>query len=317
MRKVINRLGQALSSASGSGALASYGAAAGPIVIGALGGSGTRAIAEVLRRLGVYLGSALNESHDNLWFTLLCKRPRWLPDQLCGPRPSPSIMDALEVLATMMQGRSLQHSQLVFLAQAAADMAADGHDHHSHLSGELGFELAADYLAGRSRPLAAKAVPWGWKEPNSHLVLPELIECFPGLRYVHLVRHPLDMAFSSNTSQLQTWGHHLGLAIPENATDIPNAQLRWWIETTKMAIESGRALGERFRLLLFDEVCSSPRSSVKSLAAWCEIEVDPATIDHAASAIQTPASAGRWHRQGNSVLDPALLKEVRNLGFPL
>jgi len=226
-------------------------------------------------------------------------------------------MDALEILAAMMQGRSLQHSQLVFLAQAAADMAADGHDHRSHLSGSLGFELVADYLAGRSRPLAVKAAPWGWKEPNSHLVLPELIECFPGLRYVHLVRHPLDMALSSNTTQLQTWGPHFGLAIPENATDLPNAQLRWWIETTKMAIESGRALGKRFRMLSFDDVCSDPRPSVKSLAAWCEIEADPATIEHAASAIQTPATAGRGQQQDNSILDPALLKEVRNLGFPL
>ena len=49
----------------------------GPVVIGGVGGSGTRVVVEIMRRLGVYTGSDLNKAGDNKWFTLLCKLPRW------------------------------------------------------------------------------------------------------------------------------------------------------------------------------------------------------------------------------------------------
>ena len=49
-------------------------AAACPVAVGGVGGSGTRLIAQVLLELGYYLGGDLNESLDNLWFTLLFKR---------------------------------------------------------------------------------------------------------------------------------------------------------------------------------------------------------------------------------------------------
>ncbi len=44
-----------------------------PVAIGGVGGCGTRLIAEMLMRVGFFLGSDLNESLDNLWFTLAFK----------------------------------------------------------------------------------------------------------------------------------------------------------------------------------------------------------------------------------------------------
>lgn len=41
------------------------------ISIGALGGSGTRAIAQVLIQADVFMGDDLNNSSDNLFFTRL------------------------------------------------------------------------------------------------------------------------------------------------------------------------------------------------------------------------------------------------------
>ena len=49
----------------------------GPIVIGGVGGSGTRVLAEILRSLDIFIGNDLNESLDNLTYTLLFKRRRW------------------------------------------------------------------------------------------------------------------------------------------------------------------------------------------------------------------------------------------------
>ena len=46
-----------------------------PIAVGGVGGSGTRVVANFLEMLGFDMGSDINESLDNLTFTLLFKRP--------------------------------------------------------------------------------------------------------------------------------------------------------------------------------------------------------------------------------------------------
>lgn len=48
-----------------------------PIVIGGVGGSGTRVVTAVLQELGVYIGYDLDQAMDNLLFLLLFKRPVW------------------------------------------------------------------------------------------------------------------------------------------------------------------------------------------------------------------------------------------------
>src|ERR1700675_795212 len=48
-----------------------------PLVIGGIGGSGTRVAAQLLIELGFYLGDDLNPALDNLTSTFLFKRPRW------------------------------------------------------------------------------------------------------------------------------------------------------------------------------------------------------------------------------------------------
>lgn len=49
----------------------------GPVVIGGIGGSGTRIVAEILSRWGFYIGNDLNKFNDKLLYTLLFKRPKW------------------------------------------------------------------------------------------------------------------------------------------------------------------------------------------------------------------------------------------------
>ena len=45
-----------------------------PVVVGGVGGSGTRLIAECLKEAGYFMGADINDAKDNLWFTLLFKR---------------------------------------------------------------------------------------------------------------------------------------------------------------------------------------------------------------------------------------------------
>ncbi|WP_168733874.1 sulfotransferase family protein [Metabacillus sediminilitoris] len=48
----------------------------GPVVIGGVGGSGTRVVAEIMKELGYYIGP-LNKANDNLEFAKLFGSPEW------------------------------------------------------------------------------------------------------------------------------------------------------------------------------------------------------------------------------------------------
>ena len=66
---------------------------AAPVVVGGVGGSGTRVIAQLLQSLDFDMGSDLNESLDDLSFTALFKRPSlWPIDQHL-----PQLEEALDV----------------------------------------------------------------------------------------------------------------------------------------------------------------------------------------------------------------------------
>ena len=58
-----------------------------PLVIGGLGGSGTRVVADIVLAQGWYLGQDLNRAKDNLLFTLLFKRPYWRKQLSNGVAP--------------------------------------------------------------------------------------------------------------------------------------------------------------------------------------------------------------------------------------
>ena len=43
---------------------------------------------------------------------------------------------------------------------------------------------------------------WGWKQPNTHVLVPLLAQCIPQMKYIYMVGNGLDLGFSYNQSQL-------------------------------------------------------------------------------------------------------------------
>jgi hypothetical protein len=66
-----------------------------------------------------------------------------------------------------------------------------------------------------------RALPWGWKNRTGTFLL-QLIDRFGGLRYVYMVRHGLDMAYSRNRTQLRR-KHRFGVPVP---ADRPGSRAR-------------------------------------------------------------------------------------------
>ena len=100
---------------------------AGPVVVGGIGGSGTRVITQILSGLGYYMGGDLNESEDFLGYTLLFKRKRWFLDKRFNKE---EIFRGLSVLKKLMITREyLSIPELIFFLSAIKSMALHGHNH--------------------------------------------------------------------------------------------------------------------------------------------------------------------------------------------
>jgi len=68
--------------------------------------------------------------------------------------------------------------------------------------------------------------------------LEEYLNTFPNSKYVYVIRHGLDMAYSSNKGQLENFGNFYGLDNSEvitktNTDSVCKLHLDYWILITK------------------------------------------------------------------------------------
>jgi sulfotransferase family protein len=249
---------------------------AGPVAIGGVGGSGTRLVADMVLELGFYLGADLNFERDNLWFTLLFKRPEWYAKEHAGD--ASGIHVALRLFErVMIGGRRPSMAELRLLLCAATRVAVRGRP-------PTGRGRGIGWPWGRVRSML-RAGPadldghrgWGWKEPNTHIFLPQLADHFDDLTYVHVIRHGVDMAYGRNQFQLHNWGSLFGVEPPASPELVPRASLRYWARSNLRAVELGeRLLGPRFLLLNYDALCRDPETGVDALLAFLGCSVSAA-----------------------------------------
>jgi hypothetical protein len=137
---------------------------------------------------------------------------------------------------------------------------------------------------------------WGWKEPNTHIYLEYFTQQFPALRYIHMIRHGLDMAYSSNDQQLKNWVWLYDVTVPASKSDLPEAALRYWIAANQVAVgQAERLLGVRFMMLNYDALCESSQPVIDQLLdflGWDEIAPEVRTRLYAMP--KMPESAGRY-----------------------
>jgi hypothetical protein len=141
-----------------------------PIVVGGIGGSGTRVVVNLLQAAGVVMGSRLNGSLDLLDFVPL--------------------LDA--------------HVQRLLGAVRAADykltdLGASGRDDVATACREVILRLQRE----------AGGQAWGWKNPRIIYLLPFVCAVVPQMLFVHVVRDGRDMALSGNQQQLRAYGRHI------------------------------------------------------------------------------------------------------------
>ena len=270
-----------------------------PIAIGGVGGSGTRVVARILGRLGFFMGDDLNEAWDNLTFTLLFTRPG-VPDL-----DDAAFAQLLDTFTATMLGRDFSAEQRALIERAAAD--------ERFRYGWFWRFRRAQWALDPARRFAAAGAPWGWKEPQTHVVIDRLRALLPRLRYVHVARNGLDMAYSANQGQPRLWGERF-LGTPVGTVD-PRTSLRFWCAVHRRVLEIGRAMGDDFYVLDYDRLCADPAGELAALISFAGCDPDDAQRASVAAEIKPPSTIGRFAAHGLDAFDPADVDYVASLGF--
>jgi hypothetical protein len=258
-------------------------------------------VALLLHRLGFVLGSDLNESLDNLWFTLLFKDTNILR------ATNAHLSYRLELFMRRMQGqRDFSDRERDFLMTLASE---DRPQHNKYwLSRRVN-----TFLSGPVQSCPEEK--WAWKEPNTHIVARHLL-CFSSeLRYVHVVRHGLDMAFSANQRQLHFWGPSLPEIAELGVT--PRSSLKFWCRAQRAALHARARWPDRVFLLNFDQLCCNPETVLSALLAFLGEDAGAEKLGELAGAVAPPPSMGRFRRHDVALFDSEDLEFVASLGFRL
>ena len=272
-----------------------------PVAVGGVGGSGTRLVVNLLRAAGLHTGDDLNEASDTLWFTLLFKRSDIL-------RCDDAEFDAL----TRILGDALAGTARFDDDDCRRLRTLASHDRLSqHTARWLAERVETLIAAGTGENPPTLTRRWGWKEPNTHIVIERLWQRLPSLRYVHVVRHGLEMAYSSNQNQLVFWGDEV---LGSQGPVTPERSLAYWCRVHARMQRLLDTNAHRMFWLDYDALCHDPAPQVDALCRF--LGCDTGDLAPVLAEVHAPTPS-RYLGRDLAGFDPRDLAFVTALGYPV
>ena len=293
------------------------------VVIGGVGGSGTRLIAMILAGLGLNIGSNLNEPLDNNVFVYLFRRIQTLDvikdkklfqlylsilrKSFCEKKEKLTIAEKklIDELSTI-KNQGVSYKWL----ENQSNLIEDNIENGPLQEGVEQIQSIRDKYK-LQQPLKGK---WGWKAPNSHVIMKELFEEYPTMKYIMVVRNGLDMAYSDNQGQLALWGPVLfnKSELHKGWKTSPRLSLKYWRMVHERVLEDSK--GKQFLWLDYDKLCIDPDQYLPILFDFLGISHE--FIDSVKPMIKTSSGIGRF-REHKNVFDKEDIEFVKNLGYDI
>ncbi|MEM9273500.1 MAG: sulfotransferase [Cyanobacteria bacterium P01_F01_bin.143] len=269
-----------------------------PVAVGGIGGSGTRIVSRILQELSFYLGDDLNKQFDNLWFTLLFKRKGILQASLA------EIDVWLSIFIKGMISNEIFTQDEVELINHLALSPENPHPE--------------PWLKERAKSLLARdnsereIKRWGWKEPNTHIIIEQLHHSLPKLKYIHVVRNGLDMAYSRNQNQLKLWGFHF---LQQEYQISPYYSLKYWVKVHEHILDVAQLMQDKFLWLNYDELCLNPHQGIDQIIEFLELEIPSSHRDRISNLVKVPDSKDRFKNHGLDLFERSDIALVGEFGF--
>ena len=218
-----------------------------PIIVGGNGGSGTRVVAEILLRSGVFLGHDLNSANDNLLFTYLFKHPQVFFQRYNTNCSS----DYFESQSLFKLHEKLLFNQLPLTVSEWKLILNAGFNHAKnrynwHWVRQRWFNIVKPHSKINS-------FFWGWKEPQTIFFLNEIQKVYPRAKFILIIRNGLDMVYNKNTQQMQYWSRHYQIDSQDLST---RNKFEYWYRSNQQTIDlASKLFPNNFLLVRFEDLC--------------------------------------------------------------
>ena len=265
-----------------------------PICIGGVGGSGTRLFAQILALFSVYMGSTINDTDDNLWFSLLFKRKETLDLSYHKFNVLFNIFKSAMTNSDIHNDNYINIVNSIFKENQKQDYLYDKKWAYKSLLNAL------------ENGNTINACEWGWKEPNTHIILPYLLKRYKTLKYIHVMRNGLDMAFSKNQNQLKFW---------TNKKYTPKNSLEYWIIVHKKIFDLQKKHPENIFIVDYDNFCLKPNSEIPKLLHFLQIKSNLSIIKKIKLMIHKPDTVGRYKNYDLNQFSKKQLQFMKDIGY--
>ncbi len=278
----------------------------GPNVIGGTGGSGTRVVARIVQKGGMFIGVNRAPSEDVVPMQRYKHLTSFFISQKSSFQSNTADYNTLEELTSSGFYDFVQNrwTQKLIANQLFSEPIEDSEMMQilKHLKLSI-----KDHLS----PLIEAEVnqPWGWKQPASIFILPFLHSQFSQIKCLHLIRDGRDMAFSKNQQQTQ-WLGSIVLSAEEQRWNQPLQSIALWNRVNLMSAEYGdRHMPGQYLRIRFEDLCSQPMETIKQIFDFFGLQGNIAQI--AEEEVKPPKSLGRWRSQ-----DAKTIEDLEEIGQP-
>lgn len=170
--------------------------------------------------------------------------------------------------------------------------------------------LCGPFAYGRGR--------WGWKNPRAMFLLPFFKAVYPTMRYIHVVRDGRNHAFHPKFPYRAHQTAVLETGALDQADHVRKAL--FWQRSNQIALTAMHDhLPDTSIVSRFEDLCHDPEREVRRVMQFLGRD-DPEIVDRARSLVRVPASIDRWTKapaEQIAEVEAAIGSDLVRLGYDL
>ena len=274
-----------------------------PLIITGLGGSGTRALVEILDILDFDFGYDLNRASDNLLFTLLFKLPNHFYKSF--DKDSSYIKSLIILNEKLHKSEKLNLIDMQTILKLCL-MHAFGFKYYS-----IGWIYYRIRAINNSTP--RKSEFWGWKEPHVGFFISDFQEYYKNGKFIFLIRNGLDMAYSKNDQQFRNYGFYFGLDAKCNT---PKNRFEFWYRFNEYVLRILSKKGyNNYKVVYFEKLIKESKESMSEICEFLNIEIGDTVLKNAVEKIKNKGTIGRFKEKDISWVDYDVKVKLSEIGY--
>ena len=256
-------------------------------------------VAEVLQSCGCYMGKNLNFAIDNM-DSAFCFSGRisWIGKNFPFLNGMGEVDRYLNLFVKLNFGEKLSWEERRLAARISIEYLGSRNlslVRNRPFADRVKNGLALFWDRWASSSVQPTASQWGFKETAALYFLHPLIDYFPGIKLVHLVRDGRDMALGSNQQDLLYHGALFDLEesyTPANAFAFWSASNRWALDVCRERLRP-----EQYLLVRYEDICSEPHREVDRILSFAGLP-NPRPEEVYGIPVRSPRS-GEWRERSD------------------